>query len=100
MEFFDWNLLGTCAGAATAVGIITEVTKDIPFIRKIPTMVWSYAIALVVLMAAMFFGQGFSLEGVGLALLNAGVVSLASNGGYEAVQRAKSIACEKSSEVE
>lgn len=100
MEFFDWNLLGTCAGAATAVGIITEVTKDIPFIRKIPTLVWSYAIALIVLMAAMFFSEGFSIEAAGLALLNAAVVSLASNGGYEAIQRAKSIALEKASEVE
>lgn len=100
MEFFDWNMLGTCAGAVMAVGVITEITKDIPFIKKIPTLAWSYILALIVLLAAMMFGGGFSLEAAGLAVFNAAVVSLASNGGYEAIQRVKSIALEKASEVE
>lgn len=100
MEFFDWNLLGTYAGAVTAVGILTEITKNIPFIKKIPTLAWSYILALIVLLAAMFFGQGFTIESAGLAVFNAAVVSLASNGGYEAIQRVKSIALEKDAEVE
>ena len=100
MEFFDWNMLGTYAGAATAVGILTEITKNIPFIKKIPTLAWSYILALIVLLAAMIFGEGFTAEAAGLAVFNAAVVSLASNGGYEAIQRVKSIALEKASEVE
>lgn len=91
MEFFDWNMLGTYAGAVMAVGVITEITKEIPFIKKIPTLAWSYILSLIVLLAAMFFGTGFTVEATGLAAFNAAVVSLASNGGYEAIQRVKAI---------
>ena len=91
MEFFDWNMLGTYAGAVMAVGVITEITKEIPGIKKIPTLAWSYILSLVVLLAAMFFGTGFTAEGTALAFFNAAVVSLAANGGYEAIQRVKAI---------
>lgn len=91
MEFFDWNMLGTYAGAVMAVGVITEITKEIPLIKKIPTLAWSYILSLIVLLAAMFFGTGFTVESAGLAVFNAAVVSLAANGGYEAIQRIKTI---------
>lgn len=91
MEFFDWNMLSTYAGAVMAVGVITEITKDIPFIKKMPTLAWSYLLALVVLLAAMLFGSGFTAEGAGLAVFNAAVVSLAANGGYEAINRIKAM---------
>lgn len=91
MDFFDWNMLGTYAGAVMAVGVITEITKDIPLIKKIPTLAWSYILALVVLLAAMLFGEGFNADAAGLAVFNAAVVSLAANGGYEAIQRVKAM---------
>lgn len=91
MEFFDWNMLGTYAGAVMAVGVITEITKEIPGIKKIPTLAWSYILSLIVLLAAMLFGTGFTAEAAGLAVFNAAVVSLAANGGYEAIQRVKAI---------
>ena len=91
MEFFDWSMLGSYAGAVMAVGVITEITKDISFIKKIPTLAWSYVLALVVLLAAMMFGPGFTAEAAGLAVFNAAVVSLAANGGYEAIQRIKAM---------
>lgn len=91
MEFFDWSMLGSYAGAVMAVGVITEITKGIPLVRKIPTLVWSYILALFVLLMAMLFTDGFTAEGAGLALFNAAVVSLAANGGYEAMNRIKAM---------
>jgi len=88
MEFFDWNMLGSCAGAAAAVGVLTQITKEIPGIARIPTQLWSYLLALATLMLAMAFGPGFTCGGAVLAVFNAAVVSLAANGGYEAVSRA------------
>ncbi len=90
MEFFDWNLLGTYAGAVLAVAILTQITKGIPGIARIPTQLWSYLLALVTLLLAMAFGPGFSASGAVLALFNAALVSLAANGGYAAVERVKS----------
>ena len=89
MEFFDWSLLGSYAGAALAVAVLTQITKGIPGIVRIPTQLWSYVLALVTLLLALIFGPGFSASGAVMALFNAALVSLAANGGYAAVERVK-----------
>lgn len=87
MEFFNWNMLGTYAGATAAVGIFTQLTKNIPGIKNIPTQLWSYVISVVILVLAQLFSGDSTLQSIVLACLNAGIVSLAANGGYEAVTR-------------
>ena len=89
MEFFDWTMLGEYAGAIMAVSVITEIIKDIPGIKRIPTQLMSYVLSFIVLICAMFFLGNFSVQGAALAVFNAALVSLGANGGYEAVQRAK-----------
>jgi hypothetical protein len=89
MEFFDWSILQTMAGAMFAVAILTELTKDIPGIRKIPTQIWSFVLALGVLVAAQAFTDGLTVNSAALSLVNAAMVSLAANGGYELLDRLK-----------
>ena len=89
MEFFDWNILGTMAGAMFAVAILTEITKSIPGIKKIPTQLWSYALSVVVLIVSHAALGTLTLQAAGLAVINAAMVSLAANGGYAALERIK-----------
>ena len=86
-EFFTWTTLATYAGATLATSLITQLIKGVGFIDKIPTRITSYAIALVVLLAATFFTGGLTLEAGALCVINAVVVSLAANGAYDAVAR-------------
>ena len=88
-EFFTWTTLATYAGATLATSLITQLIKGLGFIDKIPTRITSYAIALVVLLAATFFTGGLTLEAGALCVINAVVVSLAANGAYDAVARKK-----------
>jgi len=95
MDFLNWNLLGSFAGAAFAVALITQVTKNIPGIAKLPTQLWSYIIALATLLLAQLFTDGFTASGAVLSLFNAAMVSLSANGGYQALTKLKdSIASE------
>ena len=87
MEFFSWKMLGSCAGAALAVGTMTQLTKELPLVRCIPTQIWSYLLALAILMLAQAFSAGLTMQGAALAVLNAGIVSLSANGGYAALER-------------
>lgn len=91
MEFFDWGYLGTFAGAVVGVSLLTEITKNIPFIKKIPTQLWSYVLALFILTCSAIFGSGITAGGLTdkffLVLINAAMVALAANGGYEALKR-------------
>ena len=88
-EFFTWTTLATYAGATLATSLVTQLIKGLGFIDKIPTRITSYAIALVVLIAATFFTGGLTLEAGALCVINAVVVSLAANGAYDAVARNK-----------
>ena len=89
-EFFTWAVLLTYAGATLATSLITQIIKGLGFIDKIPTRITSYVIALVVLLAATFFTGGLTLESGVLCVVNAVVVSLASNGAFDAVTAKKS----------
>ena len=88
-EFFTWTMLATYAGAVMATTLVTQLLKGVGFISKIPTQIFSYVVALAILLAATFFGGQWTWPDAALCLLNAVVVSLASNGAYEAMARGK-----------
>lgn len=87
MNFFDWTSLGSFAGALAAVALITELIKNVPLIKKIPTQIVSWVLGFVVLILAQFFTGALTVETAVLAVLNGGMVSLAANGGYAALKR-------------
>ena len=89
MDLFNWSLLGSYAGSVFAVGVLTQLTKGIPVLKRVPTQLWSYALALATLLLALGFGSGFTAQGAVLALFNAALVSLSANGGYAALTRLK-----------
>ena len=87
-NFFDWTMLGSFAGAAAATGIVTQAVKGI--FQKIPTQIVSYVIAAAILaLATAATGTASNWTGWALVPLNAVVVSLSANGGFDAVKRAQ-----------
>ena len=83
-EFFTWTMLLTYSGAAVATALVTQFIKNVGVLAKVPAQIISYVVALVVLLAATFFTGAMTLEAAGLCVLNAIVVSFASNGAYDA----------------
>lgn len=83
--FFSWAMLATYAGATAATVAVTQVFKGVGFIDRIPTRIFSYAVALIVLLAATAFTSGLTVEAAVLCVVNAVVVSLAANGAFDAV---------------
>ncbi len=86
-ELFTWQMLGTYAGCTAAVGLITQFIKGVGVLSRVPTQLVSYVLALVLMMLSAAFMDGITVEGAVLTVFNAVVVSLASNGGYTAVER-------------
>ena len=87
MEFVTWAGLSTYAGAITMVMLLVQLTKGITIIDKMPTQLWSYIVALVVLYAANFFTGQLTADTAVLILFNAAIVALSANGGYAAIER-------------
>jgi len=88
MEFLEWSALATCAGSLVMVVIITQLTKGLKFIDKLPTQVWSYIVSLCVLYPAHFFTGQLTVSNAVLILFNGMLVALASNGGFDAIKKA------------
>ena len=88
-EFFTWTMLATYAGATLATTLITQLIKGVSFLKDVPTRVTAYAVALVVLVVATIFAGEVTASSIGLCVVNAVVVALAANGGYDAVSGKK-----------
>lgn len=87
MEMFTWDYLATAAGATSAVTVITQFIKDLPYVKDVPTQAVSYLVSLVVMFAASFFTGILTIDYAALIPLNAVVIMLASNGAYHAVTK-------------
>jgi hypothetical protein len=87
-KFFTWEMLGTYAGAVIATTLLVQFLKGT--FAKLPTQIFSYIVAFVVLLAANFFMKTLTVEVGALCVLNAVLVSLAANGAYAASVKVKS----------
>lgn len=85
-EFFTWAMLGTYAGITACVAMITQVFKDVGILKKLPTRIFSYIVAVIVLLVSTVFTDGLTWSSGVLCLVNAVVVSLAANGTFDAMQ--------------
>lgn len=88
-QFFTWAILGTYAGATMATALITQMIKGVGPIDRLPTRLVSYAVALLVLIAAAAFSGKATIGSIGLCFFNAAVVALASNGAFDALTKKK-----------
>ena len=88
-SFLSWDILATFAGVAACTGLLTQMLKSVT--AKLPTQWLSYIIAVVLLVITTAATGGWMQPWTVWALvpLNAALVSLASNGAYQAIVRTK-----------
>ncbi len=88
---FTWALLATHGGATAATAVVVQFLKGWLDKRlKLPTQLLSYIIALAIMLAAAFFTGTATVSNAGIIVINAVVVSLASNGAFSALNRISS----------
>lgn len=80
MEFFSWQTLGSLAGAALAVVLITNVVK---MATDFQARWVAVVAALLVQMLVWWFASDKSIEALVLAIINSLVVYAAATGGNE-----------------
>ena len=91
-DLVSWELIASGVGAITIVIALTQIFKNIPTWDKLPTQLSSYIIAIVVMeLATVFTKSDFPSDYI-LAVFNAAIVSLSSNGAYIAYKRGVKIA--------
>lgn len=84
--FLTWDVLLTYAGCVAGTIFVTEFLKKM--FPKIIAQVASFAVAVLILICGHLAMGDFAVKEIPLYLINAIVVSLASNGGFDALKGA------------
>lgn len=69
-----------------AVLTLTQFTKGLGILKKLPTRLLSYIYAVVIMLAAEFFSGMLTLSSAALLPFNAIIVATAASGGYDAMR--------------
>ena len=81
---YTWEYLATLAGATAATLLIVQFLKvPLDWAWKIPTRLFVYLVALIILLVAIAFTTGLNLQNALMAVLNAFLVALTAYGAYE-----------------
>lgn len=79
-NFMTWETLKAYTTFVTTVYMVVEFTKELPFIKKIPTRYWSFLISLGLLAIINVVMKEFRWEDIVLYALSSMAISLGSNG--------------------
>ncbi len=85
--YFTWTVIGTLAGCTAATALITEFLKGV--FKKFPTRLLSYIIAIILMICATIFSSDYNVQSFFIIPVNAIIVSLAANGGFDTVNSIK-----------
>lgn len=88
-SFFTWEQLATYGGATVATMLFVQFTKELPGIKAIPTRLWAYIVAAVLMILATVFTAPITPGVIVLTLINAAVVAMASCGEYDTLHSLK-----------
>jgi len=81
---WTWAYLATIAGATAATLLIVQFLKvPLDKVWKIPTRLFVYMIALIIMAVATAYTSGLTADTFLLCILNAFIVALAAYGSYE-----------------
>lgn len=79
-NFMTWETLLTYTTFVSTIFMVVEFTKELPFIKKIPTKYWSFLISLGLLIIVNVVMKDFKWEDIVLYALSSMAISLGSNG--------------------
>ena len=78
--FITWDALMNYTSFITIVYMVVEFTKELKFIKKIPTMYWSFFVSVGLLVITNVAVNTFELKSLPLYILSSIGISLGSNG--------------------
>lgn len=82
-SFLTWEQLATYGGATVATMLFVQFTKELPGIKALPTRLWAFVIAAVLMILATVFTSEVTPAVIPITVVNAVIVAMASCGEYD-----------------
>lgn len=78
--FITWDILSAYTTFVSIVYMVVEFTKELKFIKKIPTKYFSFIVSLILLLSTNIVNNSFNYIDIILYILTAISISLGANG--------------------
>ncbi len=78
--FITWDILSSYTTFVSIVYMVVEFTKELKFIKKIPTKYFSFIVSFILLLLANIVNNSFCRVDIVLYILTAISISLGANG--------------------
>ena len=88
-SFFTWEQLATYGGATVATMLFVQFTKELPGIKAIPTRLWAFIVAAILMILATVFTSEVTFAVILITVVNAVIVAMAAVGGYDITHKVK-----------
>lgn len=82
-DFVNWTFIESFMGAVIITMLIVQFTKELKFIKNIPTKYYTFIVAFVNLTICQIISGKFALANLYLLFVNAIIVTFTSTGGYD-----------------
>lgn len=79
-DYITWEILSQYATFVTIVFMVVEFTKELPYVKAIPTKYYSALVSFFLILATQFHAQTIEAWDVVLYILTSISVSLGANG--------------------
>ena len=88
-SFFTWEQLATYGGSTVATMLFVQFTKELPGIKALPTRLWAFIVAAVLMILATVFTSEVTPAAILITVVNAVIVAMAAVGGYDITHKVK-----------
>ena len=78
--FITWNNLLDYATFVSILYMVVEFTKNLAFVKKIPTKYWCWIVSFVMILITNLATNNFQLKDIMLYMISSVAISLGANG--------------------
>lgn len=82
-SFLTWQYVATFAGIVFATNLFVNFTKELPYVKLMPTKYYTSIIAFVLIIMSNLSLGTFDIKNIPLMVLNSILITFTATGGYD-----------------
>lgn len=81
--FLTWEYVATFAGLVFATNLFVNFTKELPYVKDMPTKYYTSIVAFVLIIMSNLSSGVFDYKNIPLMILNSVIITFTATGGYD-----------------
>lgn len=86
-SFLTWQYVATFAGIVFATNLFVNFTKELPYIKDMPTKYYTSIIAFILILMSNLSMGAFDVRNIPLIVLNSIIITFTATGSYDFIDK-------------